>query len=254
MTSEFQRRFTQALTPPPIAAGDDVLRWKSFTSAPFEYFIRFFGDRACKVHCTENTYDPAIVLAFLHDLSAVNLDAVKKDDFIALFPSHTLQQTAFELGVLAAPSLINGSVAEETDRMGSAVYTAFPAYRCEFPVHDPGYEIDFRLHKVIPWSEWTRPPAPALRAKYSLNNGSCSADPEYLYIFSLTEIERIMTRACRVGGVVDVENFEGARERFQFLEDHCLIGPPDTPHVIANAAALDVLRTFAIEGAVGRHS
>ena len=150
MTSELQQRFTDALTPHPVMPSDDILRWKAFDSAQLEFFVRFIGDRACKVHCMKDTYEPALVLAFLSALTVAHLDEVSAASPIALFSTNVLQQTSFDLGVLVHSSLINGSICEETDRIPcGAVYTVFPAYRCEFPLHHPSDEIDFRLRKII---------------------------------------------------------------------------------------------------------
>ncbi|MDR8728015.1 hypothetical protein [Burkholderia pseudomultivorans] len=249
MTSELQRRFTEALTPRPVMARHDILRWKAFNSAQLEFFVRFTGDWACKIHCAKDTYDPALVLAFLNTLTAAQVSAVSAARPIDLFSSDVLRQTAFDLGVLVHSSLINGSISNETDRIRcSAVYTAFPAYRCEIPLHDPSDEIDYRLRKIIHWANWRRPPAPALRARFWLPSGVASEDQENLCVFRLNDIELVIADAVNVGGTVDVENFEGVHVHLEFAKGRCEIELGEAGRIMAGEAALDWVRTFTIKG------
>lgn len=249
MTSELQYRYTEALTPHPVMVGDDILRWKPFKSAQLEFFVRFIGDLACKVHCAKDTYDPALVLAFLSALTSAHLEVVSAASPIAPFLSDVLHPTPFDLGVLVDSSLINGSICKETDRIPcSAVYTAFPAYQCEFPLQDPSDEVDFRLRKIIHWANWRRPPAPALRARFRLSSGVASEDQENRCVFLLNDIEPVIADAANVGGTVDVENFEGVLVRLAFAKGCCEIELGETRWIIAGEAALNWVRTFTIKG------
>ncbi|KVR02395.1 hypothetical protein WK10_06020 [Burkholderia ubonensis] len=70
-----------------------------------------------------------------------------------------------------------------------------------------------------------------------------------MLIFSLDELERVIGDAAKVGGIVHVENFEGARVRFEFAKGRCDVELADARKVIACEMAPAWLRILAIDGA-----
>ncbi|WP_157687318.1 hypothetical protein [Burkholderia lata] len=189
-------------------------------------------------------------MPFLNNVTSTQLDLVSDATPIGLFPSPALRETTFDLEVVVHPSLINGAFTEETIAMGDVIYTVFPAYRCEFPVRNPSEDAGLRLQRIIRRSEWSRSPAPALRARFSLANGFRSANEHEMLIFSLDELERVIGDATQFGGVVHVENFEGACARFQFTKVRCDVELAGVRKAIACEMVPAWLKILAIDGAV----
>ena len=249
MTQEFQRRFLEALTPIAERVDEHVFRWKAFEHDTFEYYIRFVGERGCKVHFASwRNQDSLKVSPFLREFTSSQLDAVNETNPIGLFPNLALRDTTFDLGVLAHSSLINGSLTEETDALSERMYTAFPAYRCEFPLADPSYQADLRLQRIIRWADWSRPPAPALRARFSLASGMRSENGDEMHMLRFDELTPVMEDAVAVGGIVEIENFEGIRACLRFAGGQCEIDLENLRRVITGSASLDWLHGFSVDG------
>ncbi|KVS73755.1 hypothetical protein [Burkholderia cepacia] len=251
MTQEFERRFLSALEPAPEQKGDGIFCWKAFDRDTFEYYLRFIGDRGCKIHyTTSRRSDPREIPSFLSEFTSSQLDAVNDANPIGLFPNIALRDTTFDLGVLVHSSLINGSLTEKTDALGEHMYTVFPAYRCEFPLVEPSYQADLRLQRVIEWADWSRAPAPALRARFSLTSGIRSADGGEMHLLRFDELTPVMGDAVDVGGTIDVENFEGKRARLKYTGDECEIELENFRRTIAGSESPCWLQAFLVKGVI----
>lgn len=251
---ELQQRYTEALEPAPERIGDDIIVWKPFDSAPYAYYVRFFDYRACKVNYNTDFggVEPSQITAFLRELRPEDLDAVTPDAPLGLVPSATARAEGFDMAAIVHPRFVTGSLAKETRRFRSAVYTAFPAHRCEFPITDPTDELDWRLRRGIRgWSRWDRIPRPALRAGFHLHNGFASADYEPMLPFDIDEVTRVIESALKVGGPLDVRNYEGTIAHFAFEEGHCEVRCDDRQWRVAGDEAADWFRTFATQGISG---
>ncbi|MFB7919405.1 hypothetical protein [Streptomyces sp. NPDC056061] len=251
---ELQQRYTGALEPEPERIGDDIIVWRPFDSAPHAYYVRFFNYRACKVHYDTDLggAEPFQIITFLRELCSEDLDAVTPDAPLGLVPNATARAKGFDMAAIVHPRIINGSVAEGTDGLGSAVYTAFPAHRCEFPLADPTDELEWRLERGIRrWSRWDRTPEPALRAGLHLRNGAASADYESMPTVHVDEVTKVIKTALKAGGPLDVQNYEGTTAHFAFEEGHCEIRCSDRQWHVAGDEAADWFRTFATKGISG---
>ncbi|MFH8520691.1 hypothetical protein ACH4CE_37865 [Streptomyces gelaticus] len=248
---ELQQRYTGALEPAPECIGNDIIVWKPFDSAPHAYYVRFFDYRACKVHYDTDLggTEPSQIITFLRELRSEDLDAVTPDAPLGLVPNATARAKGFDMAAIVHPRIINGSVAEGTDGLCSAVYTAFPAHRCEFPIADPTDELDWRLSRGIRrWSRWDRSPGPALRAGFHLHNGAACADCQPMPTVHVDEVTNAINTSLKVGGSLDVQNYAGTTAHFAFEEGHCEIRCGDRQWHVAGDEAADWFITFATKG------
>ena len=214
MSETLQHRVIQALSPAPVWVHDDLLLWRPFDAAPIVYYVRFLGERVCKVNVPAQQ-DPAVVEALLREISPADLPAAA-EQLIALAPSAALGATPFELRAIVAPSLSFGALSKTTDFMALVTFTAFPAYRCEFPADDNRDELAFRLAKVVRWANWAREPAPAISARFHrLKSGVKSTGGKRMGVFPWPDIEATLGFIAKEDGFMDLQNFERKQVRIE---------------------------------------
>jgi len=217
VSETLQQRVINALSPAPVWVRDDLILWRPFDAAPIVYCVRFIGDRACKVNVPAQQ-DQAPVEALLREIVPADLpDGAEQS--ISLATSSVVGATPFDRRAIVAPSLSPGALSKTTDFMAPVTFTAFPAYRCEFPEDDSRDDLAFRLAKVVRWSNWAREPAPAISARFHrLGSGVKSTGGKRMGVFPWADIEKTLGFIAKEDGFMDLQNFERKQVRIEHAD------------------------------------
>jgi hypothetical protein len=248
MSSELEKQVTEALQPPPTPVSGGILQWAPFPKAPVVYYVRFFDKVACKVN-VQSAHEPKQVQAFLAELTAADLKTVSEERPLALSNCRSLASTAFTMRAVVHPSLSNGALSKTTQFMGPVTFTAFPVHPSEFTSNDTRDEIAFRLAKVVRWSNWSRPPAPALSARFlRQKTGIKSTGGKRMGIFPPPDLERIIGFVGTEDGFVEVENFERRQIRIDHADGKFEVTLGEERWVPGKDKIIPWFRIFATEG------
>jgi hypothetical protein len=248
MVSELQRQVTEALQPAATVLANDMLFWASSEKAPAVYYVRFFGELACKIN-VRRAHDLKLIRTFLEELSSDQIRSVTDERPLGFFESRALAATPFHLRAVAHPSISQGTLSKATGFMADLTYTTFPVYRCEFTNDDTPDEAVFRMAKVVPWSNWDRPPSPAISARFHrTRTGIKSTGGKRMGIFSLPEIERIISFLAADDGFIEVENYERNLVRIEHAEDRYVVVQGDDHWTPRHDMVIPWLRVYGIEG------
>jgi hypothetical protein len=248
MPDSLQQRVIGALQPGPDWVKGDLLFWRPFDKSRFGYFVRFFGDRACKVN-VQGAHNPIIVEGLLDELSVGDLPNAAAGQLIFLSKSPALEGTSFDLRAIVSPPMSFGALSKTTEFMAPVTFTAFPAYRCEFTDNDTRDELAFRLAKVVLWSDWGRQPSPAISARFHLlQSGVKSTGGKRMGVFPWAEIEDTLGYIAEEDGFIDLENFERRAVRIEHAADRFTIVSGGEPWHPAAERVVEWVRTYTIKG------
>lgn len=250
MISELQRKVVDALQPAAVTLDEDIVSWKPFEAAPVVFYVRFLSDMACKVNVNaKSPHDPGVISAFLRELTQAQLAATSEDQPVGISRSPVLAKTPFQLRAVVHPALSGAGLSKTTEFMKAVTYTTFPAYRCEFADDDSRDEAAFRLAKVIPWSQWSRQPAPALSTRFLRGKTAIkSTGGKRMGVIKLEELERIITYIGTDDGFVDIENYERVLAHVEHTSGRYEVHQGDDRWILRDEATATWLRVFATEG------
>jgi hypothetical protein len=249
VASELQHKVIEALTPPPTTLDGDTIFWAQSPKAPVVYYVRFFGELACKIN-VQAAHDKNLLRQFMGELTAEQVTAPTPERPVLLAPSRALESTPFQQRVVVHPSVSQGAVSHTTMFMSQVTRITFPAYRCEFTNDDTRDEAAFRMAKVFSWSKWERPPGPALSARFHrLRSGVKSTGGKRMGIFPPKEVENTITHLAEDDGFIDIENYQRKLVRIEHADGRYEVIQDDQRWVAKAEGILPWFRVFAIDGA-----